>query len=319
MKMREVWKVWRSSLPSEQKAVAAVLVMLAENREDIIYPSRQWIADACSISERSVTYCMAELRKLGVLTLVPGTQGGRAWFAHYTVEPDKLPFEATIPSSSCAVSDVKLAPVARDLPTNLAPVARDLDEKSATKPTTTASYGHSEERYIKALKPLQQSIIHADYGASASSGDEKATKEGTGDTRQPGELSPEMDTVSWMRKTWSDACQRNHRPIKFPRSMVAEILMAEGSFEPASFRVSWLSFLATGNFDVKVFLRRVGSGFSPRKVGSFRLPERASAASRSSPAVAAEQYARKPKVTDDEMLARVRDRYERTSGRKWGQ
>ena len=325
MKMEEVWKVWRSSLTLEQKALAAIMVMLAEDRKHVIHPSRGYLCKICSMSESSVKRSLSALREAGVLVAVPKGNNGRGWLSPYTVHPEGLPFEPIEKGSDRTVLSIKGSTQNPFTDTKGSTQTRDSNPESQLNTEISDSCDASEPPYIREVKPyIRESSTGGVAKIDSPSRPSGYTKEEN--PRADQNLHQEMSTLPWMRRTWSERCQLSHRHLNFPKSHISNLLAAESTFDPMEFRRSWLSFLESDSFDPKQFLRGIGfpasfgMGANHHRGtggGKWSRPQRSFAAA---PAQAKGNYQREtyqrrpPRLEGEALIAAVKESYEKHNG-----
>ena len=84
-------RVWASDLDGELKPLAAALANCGSDDGTSIFPSIAYMAWKISKSERTVQRHLVILKKMGVISILRNSNGGRGMVPHYRLRADSLP------------------------------------------------------------------------------------------------------------------------------------------------------------------------------------------------------------------------------------
>jgi hypothetical protein len=341
--------VWRSGLPKGLKMLALALAHFGDQNGDRIFPSVATLSKRTRMSERNVKRSLKALKNMTVIVPVGPLKRGRGKTLEYKFFPENLPIEAPEMVTKSTLNGDKTSTIKGDKDdhkrvtdgtsfeeervtkatvkgdkTDMERVtngARFFDERvtnGARFSTFTSSEVSLESTPCEEIRPPEGLVLREGLveGEAITRARGEPIQENRDGTNQP-DLEMDMNTVDWMKKTWSAACQENHRHVRFPRSLAGQLAEAEVKFDHEDYRRSWLEFLDMGTFDVRKFLGGIGGFRSAPAKARFRSPERSFAAAPAGDyrATSVSAYTRRPpRLEGDALMEAVRKRYEESHG-----
>lgn len=262
MSYRLMGRVWNSSLPRRVKWIALYLAYLADDEGTHIYPSVGKICKRVCLSRRSVQQGLAELRKNGTIVPLGQSKGGRRRFVNYRMVVSKLPGDTTKGSKGEEKTVTPAAPFSAE---TVQPVAPFFPERGNLTAPFDAS--HPSGRVYRSYNYPSATQKHLLDGSYLSRGSyTTAGGETTSASMEPDDdLGLGIETDRWLKDTW-----RKAKPnLRFPITVLPDLLAAELRFGNRAFRRAWLAFVAQGVTGVQNFLRSLGT--SPHQSASFRV------------------------------------------------